>query len=76
MDPTKQEEDFILAWAERIKQSRKAVEDGVSDSVEWRKLEPTENQIKFLKEKQYAVEGLTRGQASEIIDRIFKEARR
>ena len=54
----------------------KAATEKAASSDAWRKEVPSEKQIKILKEKGYAVEGLTRGQASDIIDRIFKEARR
>jgi len=53
-----------------------AAQEKAASSSEWRKEFPTEKQIKILKEQGYAIDGLTRGQASEIIDRIFKKARR
>jgi hypothetical protein len=79
MDPTtlsRQEEDHILALADRIKRVREAVEVGTSKSVEWRKLPLTEKQTKILKENGYATDKITRGIASDIIDKIFKESRK
>lgn len=79
MDPTtlsRQEEDHLLALAERIKRARESIEVGTSESVDWRKLPLTEKQTRILKEKGYATDKITRGQASEIIDRIIKEPRK
>lgn len=54
----------------------KIAAEKATSNPEWRKEPPTDKQLKILKEKGYAVEGLTRGMASDIIDRIFKEAKR
>ncbi|MCJ7828516.1 MAG: hypothetical protein MUP81_02110, partial [Dehalococcoidia bacterium] len=42
----------------------------------WRKEAPSDKQLKILKEKGYAVEGLTRGMASDILENFFKRRKR
>jgi len=44
-----------------------------SEVTPWEKLPPTKKQAQFLRRKGYDVKLLNRGQATEIIDRIFKE---
>jgi len=53
----------------------KTAADKAASNPEWRKEAPTEKQVKILKENGYAVDGLNRGMASDIIDRIFKKAK-
>ena len=52
-----------------------AIREDAEKVEDWRKLAPTEKQVKILKEHGYDV-NITRGQASEIITKIFKEERR
>ena len=75
MDPvslSKAEEEMILNIAARIQRFYDSVEDG-KKSNDWRKMPPTEKQLKILKENGYSTDGLSRGQASKIIDKLFKE---
>lgn len=73
---TRAEEDLVLNIAARIQRNRSARESAIEEekatAQDWRILEPTEKQVKILREHGYDTK-VTRGQASEIIDRIFKE---
>jgi hypothetical protein len=42
----------------------------------WRKLPPTDDQIRILREKGFSTDGLNRGMASDILDNFFRRRKR
>ncbi|MBM3292607.1 hypothetical protein FJY84_08005 [Candidatus Bathyarchaeota archaeon] len=48
----------------------------MNDSTEWKDDPITDKQSKLLKSRGYSIEGLTKGKASEIIEKILKEPKR
>lgn len=75
---TEDEQSELKYAAKRIIEiiDGKVITEKTQQSGEWKKLDPTEKQIKILKENGFSTDNITRGQASEIIDRLFKESKK
>lgn len=50
-----------------------AIKDSKASNPDWRSEAPSSKQLAILKQHGYAIDGLTKGQATDIISGIFKK---